>query len=336
MSFIERCEYLFFGNFRNPILEQVHSSGKSSHIYHSSFINWLKYDLWISIYEWMQTIVFVGVFYLACTVFLVEGYQIPSSSMEPTFIGHPNIFVGDRIFALKGIFRFFPPKRGDIIIFVSAEDQETFIVKRLVGMPGETIEIKHGKIYINGSKTPLEDPPIFKHLEYWLPRTGFDRMLMSKSKYGELSEKYYKVPITTWKTVYDKENPDKDIAEHGHRMDRARLCFGQHYEYYDFIQGFNLEKFLREDLIPLDCYLKKYFRKNQNYAYQIPSDCYFVMGDNSRHSHDSRYWGALPMRNVFGKACLIWWPIKHSEILHSGLPTKEFLNAKKPVRYEDD
>lgn len=116
--------------------------------------------------EWVNTILYVGVFYLACTIIFVEGYQIPSGSMEPTFHGDPNFFTGDRIFALKGISHFLPLKRGDIVIFISAEDQKTFIVKRLIGFPGEKIQIKDNKIFVNDK--PLTEAP-FNNIEYYIP-----------------------------------------------------------------------------------------------------------------------------------------------------------------------
>ncbi len=106
---------------------------------------WLKMLL-----EWDKTFVYVGVFYLTFTTLFFEGYQIPSNSMLPTLNGDPHILKGDRIFAQKGIFRLWPLKRGDIVIFISVEDQKTFIVKRLVGMPGDKIRIKFPNVYVNG------------------------------------------------------------------------------------------------------------------------------------------------------------------------------------------
>lgn len=276
---LNRCDYLVF--YWNHKCQFDASKG---------------YGFLKSSYSWIQTFVFIGSFYLMCTVFLVEGYQIPSSSMEPTFIGNYNPLYGDRIFALKAVTQLFPPQRGDIIIFTSAEDQNTFIVKRLVGLPNERIMIKKGRIYINGRL--LEDPPIFKYLEYYLPRDSWGS----------------KVNISTWKTVYEKD-PEKGTA-----LPRYFPCFGQYYPPEDARKYFSTP-------IQEDC------------SYLIPKDCYFVMGDNSQFSHDSRYWGFLPKRQVFGKASLIWWPIGRSEVFHSGEPTQAFLKAKqKQIRrwYADE
>lgn len=256
-----------------------------------------KYGTVTCCYEWLQTIIFIGSFYLMCTIFLVEGYQIPSSSMEPTFIGSYNPLVGDRIFALKAISKLFPPQRGDIVIFASAEDQNTFVVKRLVGLPGERILIRQGRIYINGRL--LEDPPIFKYSSYYLPRHKDSKT---------------KASISNWVTMYSKD------FENGTPMPKFFPCFGQYYPPEDA----NRYPYLH---IPEDC------------SYLIPKDSYFVMGDNSQFSKDSRFWGFLPKRNVFGKASMIWWPINRSEIFKSGEPTQSFLKAKSSqvtLWYDDE
>ncbi len=236
------------------------------------------YKVWKFIQDWMHTIVYVGAFYLACVIFLVEGYQIPSGSMEPTFQGDLNFLKDDRIFGIKAISRFFPIERGDIVIFLSAEDQQTFIVKRVVGLPGEKIEIKNGRVYINGQL--LDDPPIFKDLRYALP--------MIIDRYGIHDEL---CTIRRWKNMYGD-----------HPVDPPALCFG--------------------------CYYPELDKGNRSFAYQIPSDAYFVMGDNTFNSHDSRYWGALPRRNILGKASLIWWPIGRGEVLRHGIPTKQFIKFR--------
>ncbi len=228
----------------------------------------MKYNA--SAREWMNTILYVGIFYLACTTIFVEGYQIPSGSMEPTFHGDPGFFIGDRIFALKGISKFLPLKRGEIVIFLSAEDQETFIVKRLVGLPGDKIQIKDNKIFVNDEM--LTDPPIFKNNDYYIP--NFEETdngdWVYKPTYVYPPEGYRPQilpPIMKMKTAYSEKNTGKFIR-----------CFGQ-------------------------------------MPYIVPKDCYFVLGDNSSSSNDSRYWGFLPKSNLLGKAAMIWWPPKRGCVI---------------------
>ncbi|MGL4345171.1 MAG: signal peptidase I [Cellulosilyticaceae bacterium] len=75
--------------------------------------------------------------------FVVMNTQVPSASMEPT------IMTGDRTFVSQMPYYYRDPKRGEIIVF---NEGEVKMVKRVIGMPGETIEIKEGYVYINGER----------------------------------------------------------------------------------------------------------------------------------------------------------------------------------------
>ncbi len=97
---------------------------------------------------------------LLCTVvlrtYVVQSFYIPSGSMLPT------LQIGDRIIVDKLSYHLHDVHRGDIVVFArpKLEDQEyADLVKRVIGLPGETISSKNGDIYINGKK--LNEP--------WLP-----------------------------------------------------------------------------------------------------------------------------------------------------------------------
>lgn len=106
-----------------------------------------------------------------------EPYRIPSSSMEPTLLGDERAFRGDRVWVNKWwygwkwpftntrIFHLHEPQRWDIVVFNAAEPdaQHPVLVKRIVGLPGERINIRDGKILVNGSEVPLAPgmPPVF-------------------------------------------------------------------------------------------------------------------------------------------------------------------------------
>jgi len=74
--------------------------------------------------------------------FIFQPFYIPSGSMEPT------LYPRDRVIVNKFIYRFSEPKRGDIIVFLPPNDNRDYI-KRIIGLPGETLEIKKGVVYIN-------------------------------------------------------------------------------------------------------------------------------------------------------------------------------------------
>ncbi len=88
--------------------------------------------------------------------FVVEAYRIPSASMEPTLDIH------DRVLANKFIYDFTDPQRGQIVIFKNPEDPNSDpLIKRVVGLPGDTLRIQHGKLYVNG--VPQNEPYIHKN-----------------------------------------------------------------------------------------------------------------------------------------------------------------------------
>lgn len=230
----------------------------------------------------IQTILYVGVFYLAFTIIFAEGYQIPSGSMEPTFHGDPNPAKGDRVFAWKGISAWDEFKRGDIIIFVSAEDQSTFIVKRLIGLPGDKVQIKQGKVFINDEQLKGD---VFDELTYYLPIFYYDEN--DELVYSRTSAV---PPINSMKTIYTP----KDLYSNLNSRDPKK-------------REESLKKIHQYQIGPFQCF-------GQN-PMIVPKDCYFVLGDNSLHSNDSRYWGWVPKRNVLGKATMIWFPPNRCRLL---------------------
>ncbi len=187
----------------------------------------------------------VTAFILAMLIrsFIVTPFKIPTGSMEPTLHGDPKY--GDRILVNRFQYYFTLPKRGEIIVFqtrgIDALDQDKDFIKRLVGLPGETLSIENERLCINGK--PVDDPELFKNRRYIFRR-------FSEMRYGDPGS-----PIT------------------------------------------------------------------------IPQDAYFVMGDNTENSKDSRYFGFVPKKNVKGRAILIWWPIKRMGMLSKSLAGEECLDG---------
>lgn len=162
--------------------------------------------------EWVEPIIIAIILALIIRTFVVQAFKIPTGSMRPTLIED------DRILVNKFIYRFKRPERGDVVVFVSPEDKKKDFIKRLVGLPGENIEISNGTILVD------------------------DRAVENSSV---IKERYY----------YNRGD------------------FGKKGE-----------------------------------AVKVPEDAYYVLGDNSISSRDSRYWGFLPKKYMLGKAFLIYWP----------------------------
>jgi signal peptidase I len=113
---------------------------------------------WIA--ELGRTVILSIVLALGIRTFVAEARWIPSGSMEPTLHGTPNQWEADKIIVDKLKYKFSVPQRGDIVVFSPTEElqkeqyQDAFI-KRVIGLPGETVELRNGKVYIN--KKPLPE-----------------------------------------------------------------------------------------------------------------------------------------------------------------------------------
>ena len=108
--------------------------------------------------DWGEPFVIAAILAIVIRTFLLGPYKIPTGSMHPTFME------GDRIFVDKLSYRFHEPERGDIIVFKYPLDKSKDFVKRLVGLPGDKIEIRDGKLIINGRL--IDDPPFSEHYYY--------------------------------------------------------------------------------------------------------------------------------------------------------------------------
>ncbi len=75
--------------------------------------------------------------------FVVEAYRIPTESMVPT------LEVGDRVLASKFIYRIFEPERGDIVVFDSVNEDDQTLIKRVVGVAEDEIQVQGGVLYVN-------------------------------------------------------------------------------------------------------------------------------------------------------------------------------------------
>ncbi len=108
-------------------------------------------ELRAEIISYIKMFLFVLAVVTIVNGFLLINARIPSSSMENT------IMASDRIFGNRLAYRSADPERFDIIIFKFPDDESLKYIKRIIGMPGETVLIVDGKVYINGAETPLDD-----------------------------------------------------------------------------------------------------------------------------------------------------------------------------------
>jgi len=155
---------------------------------------------------------------------LIRPFKVPTNNMTPAMLS------GDHIFAEKLTYWFRKPRRGDVLVFRTdgiadfpLSQSGQVYSKRLVGLPGETLHIEDGKLFVDGKAMPLSNAG------------------------GEI--RYLPIPQLK------------------HRLNS-----------------------------PAD-------------RFTVPADGYFVMGDNSTNSFDSRFWGVVPRENVIGRVWLRYWPL---------------------------
>ena len=185
------------------------------------------------IYDNIKTL--LGALFIAILIrsFIFQPFYIPSSSMEPTLL------VGDRIFVSKYSYgyskhsfpfspnfsntRFFQktPIVGDLVVFKTPTDNRTDYIKRLIGLPGDTIQFINGDLFINNNKIPRKKIKNTKYIrcgKYNLATETFIETLpngiehlVSYKKSGTLKNtQKYKVPLNHYFLMGDNRDCSKD------------------------------------------------------------------------------------------------------------------------------
>jgi len=103
------------------------------------------------ILDWLKVILAAIAISFILNNFVIVNAQVPTGSMENT------VMTKDRVFAFRLSYLFENPQRGDIVVFPLPDDESQNYLKRIIGLPGDTVEIKDGKVYINNSEEPLQE-----------------------------------------------------------------------------------------------------------------------------------------------------------------------------------
>jgi len=165
-----------------------------------------NFSFWRKVPIWMRGLLTASGIAVASLVLIYQPVKIEGTSMTPLLSNHEAIIIN------RLVYHFEPIRRGDVVVFLYPLDATKSYIKRIVGLPGETVQIRQGLVYVNGS---------------WIPEPYV------LSQYEDLSD------------------------------------FG-----------------------PI----------------QVSSDSYFVLGDHRNSSNDSRVFGTVARRLIYGRAVFAYWP----------------------------
>jgi signal peptidase I len=127
--------------------------------------------------SWSRDILFAVAIAIFIVIFVVQPVKVEGTSMQPQLADQ------DRIFVNRFIYRFAEIDRGDVVVFWYPRDHNKSFIKRIIGIPGDIIEIRRGLVYLNGSL--LDEPylnPEFRDFR------SFGRVIVPEGKYYVLGD----------------------------------------------------------------------------------------------------------------------------------------------------
>ncbi|MFA6466849.1 MAG: signal peptidase I [Patescibacteria group bacterium] len=117
----------------------------------SLVFSWLK-KFGILIFEIVKVVLISLAIILPIRLFLVQPFYVEGASMEPNFYQNEYLII-DEI-----SYRFNAKERGEVIIFKNPKDTKSYFIKRIIGLPGETVSVENGKVFVGGEQ--LDEPYI--------------------------------------------------------------------------------------------------------------------------------------------------------------------------------
>jgi signal peptidase I, bacterial type len=250
--------------------------------------------------EYGKTILITLLAALILKLFVVEAYRIPSTSMENTLQIGDFLLVNKLAYGLRTP-RHIPFKatslssftlplfrnvhRGDVVVFefpgskYEVKPTETVnYIKRCIGLPGDTVEIRFGKVFVNG-------------IEVSFPLHGISTTHPTNNAFRQNAEMF---PDGS---VFSDVNYGPVIVPK--RNDILTIDPATFSQWHILIEREGHTVQFSADTILIDGLVTSDYRVQQNY--------YFTLGDNRDNSMDSRYWGFVPDDHLIGEALFIYW-----------------------------
>jgi signal peptidase I len=223
---------------------------------------------------------------LVVRAFIFEPFRIPSDSMMPTLLDGDFIVVNKYAYGLRWpvinekFLQTGTPQRGDVVVFRYPPDPSVNYIKRLVGLPGDRVEVHDDHLVINGQDIPLEGEDKFNDGCY-------ANLSLKTEKLGEHVHQ-----VMHCRAEYGLRSPG-ELAFHGVRVppmacDRKKVVENG--------GGY----------VCLETSPESGADSNDFPPTVVPAGQYLMIGDNRDNSLDGRRWGFVPDKNLVGKATRIW------------------------------
>ena len=142
----------------------------------------MRQQVFIFTWEIFKVVVISLAIILPVRYFLIKPFYVKGASMEPNFYDHEYLII-DEI-----SYRFQEPQRGDIVVFRYPNDPRQYFIKRIVGLPNETIKIMGGTIYIINANHPDGTPLEETYLPAGLSTSGSIEVTLSADQYYVLGD----------------------------------------------------------------------------------------------------------------------------------------------------
>src|SRR5579871_4754934 len=216
----------------------------------------------------------VALIVLLVRSFIFEPFRIPSDSMMPTLLDGDFIIVNKYDYGLRlpvldrKIVPVGEPQRGDVVVFRFPPDPSVNYIKRLVGLPGDHVQVYNDQLIINDNPVPL-------HLDRRLDDGCYHNMRLSTEVLGRHT--HQTMSCLTPTEIDAPAGPTCDRRS----MDRNYIC------------------------VEPDSSGQSDHGDSQ--VLIVPPGLYLMIGDNRDNSYDGRYWGFVPEANLVGKATYIWF-----------------------------
>lgn len=216
--------------------------------------------------------------YLFAIGFILQNFDIPSSSMLNTLLVGDHLVVDHQTLAPAGrwtpFMHYRPVQRGDVIVFLKphSETPGLILVKRAIAIAGDRIHLHDGAVYVNGVKQtePYAIQPSSRSLVLYRDDFPYDLLGM-------------------------KEWASSDLTIQGRcqNAQQKRACLEQ--------------IAIDERTLTWDDELPQYI---QGGDVVVPPGSIFAMGDNRTDSLDSRFWGFVPEKNILGRPLFVYWSFR--------------------------